>query len=63
MRKSGLIAVSFLLLFQISCGKKETDSRAQNRSGGRKSLVVSAREEASKIGLEILQKGGNAFDA
>jgi gamma-glutamyltranspeptidase/glutathione hydrolase len=28
-----------------------------------KAMVVSAREEASKIGAEILQKGGNAFDA
>ncbi len=26
-------------------------------------MVVSAREEASRIGLEILQKGGTAFDA
>jgi len=28
-----------------------------------KAMVVSAREEASKIGAEIMQKGGNAFDA
>lgn len=28
-----------------------------------KAIVVSAREEASKIGAEIMQKGGNAFDA
>ncbi|PVX47839.1 gamma-glutamyltranspeptidase/glutathione hydrolase [Flavobacterium sp. 103] len=28
-----------------------------------KAMVVSAREEASKIGTEIMQKGGNAFDA
>ena len=28
-----------------------------------KAMVVSAREEASKIGIEIMQKGGNAFDA
>jgi gamma-glutamyltranspeptidase/glutathione hydrolase len=28
-----------------------------------KAMVVSAREEASKIGTEILKKGGNAFDA
>ncbi len=28
-----------------------------------KAMVVSAREEASKIGIQILKKGGNAFDA
>lgn len=28
-----------------------------------KAMVVSAREEASNIGVEIMQKGGNAFDA
>jgi gamma-glutamyltranspeptidase/glutathione hydrolase len=28
-----------------------------------KAMVVSAREEASKIGSNILQKGGNAYDA
>jgi gamma-glutamyltranspeptidase/glutathione hydrolase len=28
-----------------------------------KAMVVSAREEASKVGAEIIQKGGNAFDA
>ena len=28
-----------------------------------KAIVVSAREEASKIGIEIIKKGGNAFDA
>ena len=28
-----------------------------------KAMVVSAREEASKIGVTILKKGGNAFDA
>ena len=28
-----------------------------------KAMVVSAREEASKIGVEIIKKGGNAFDA
>ena len=29
----------------------------------KKAMVVSAREEASKIGVDILKKGGNAFDA
>lgn len=28
-----------------------------------KAMVVSAREEASRIGIEIMKKGGNAFDA
>lgn len=28
-----------------------------------KAMVVSAREEASKIGVAIMEKGGNAFDA
>jgi len=28
-----------------------------------RAMVVSAREEASKIGVEILKQGGNAFDA
>ena len=28
-----------------------------------KAMIVSAREEASKIGVAILKKGGNAFDA
>mgnify|MGYP003652745304 FL=1 len=28
-----------------------------------KAMVVSAREEASKIGSDIMEKGGNAFDA
>ncbi|MBC7495426.1 MAG: gamma-glutamyltransferase, partial [Flavobacterium sp.] len=28
-----------------------------------KAMVVSAREEASKIGSDIIKKGGNAFDA
>lgn len=29
----------------------------------KKAMVVSAREEASKIGVAIMQQGGNAFDA
>ena len=28
-----------------------------------KAMVVSAREEASKIGADIMKRGGNAFDA
>ncbi len=36
---------------------------SQNGLVADKAMVVSAREEASKIGVEIIRKGGNAFDA
>lgn len=38
-------------------------SIAQTGLIAQKGMVVSAREEASKIGVEIMKKGGNAFDA
>src|SRR6188768_3698682 len=40
-------------------------SFAQNPTGlvTSKAMVVSARAEASKIGADIMKKGGNAFDA
>ena len=47
---------SFLLLFSVS-------NFAQTGLIANKAMVVSAREEASQIGVEIMQKGGNAFDA
>tara|TARA_R110000787_G_scaffold286157_5_gene403513 strand:+ start:4921 stop:6609 length:1689 start_codon:yes stop_codon:yes gene_type:complete len=53
-----LIIVSFLL---NSC-EKETSEKIQGVIA-EKGMVVSAREEASKIGIQILEKGGNAFDA
>lgn len=46
----------FLLLFSIT-------SLAQTGLISKKAMVVSAREEASIIGIEIMKKGGNAFDA
>jgi gamma-glutamyltranspeptidase/glutathione hydrolase len=54
-----LITLSLLLINCKTTPKKEriTGLIAQ------KAMVVSAREEASKIGTAILQKGGNAYDA
>ena len=49
------IIVSFLL-FTFFC-------QAQKGLTTSKAMVVSAREEASQIGVEIMKKGGNAFDA
>ena len=45
----------FLVIF--SCSKVDEGVVSEN------AMVVSAREEASKIGIKILKKGGNAFDA
>ncbi len=55
----------YLLLpfFFITC---KTESPKPERITGliaQKAMVVSAREEASKIGSEIMKQGGNAFDA
>ena len=47
-----------ITLFILSC--KPSGNRGVTAE---KAMVVSAREEASKIGVGILQKGGNAFDA
>ena len=49
-------SVLFLHLFPLI-------STAQTGLVTQKAMVVSAREEASKIGVEIMKKGGNAFDA
>lgn len=46
------------LIVLTSCKKEKTTGLITQ-----KAMVVSAREEASKIGVEILRKGGNAFDA
>ena len=56
-----------LIVLSFCCCKNNTEapiSKAQNRGLiAKKAMVVSAREEASKIGIEILKQGGNAFDA
>jgi gamma-glutamyltranspeptidase/glutathione hydrolase len=61
MKKSILFIVISLVI--LSC-KPSENAKVKNRGvTSKKAMVVSAREEASKIGTAILQKGGNAFDA
>lgn len=50
-------------IFFISCDKQEIKISRNQGLISEKAMVVSAREEASAIGLEIIRKGGNAFDA
>ncbi len=68
MKFSSLLLITFLF---FSCKEKP---KAQNLVEKPKveikhaviadsAMVVSARAEASRIGVEILKKGGNAFDA
>jgi len=54
-----LIAISIVL---FNC---KTPEKKEKITGliSQKAMVVSAREEASKIGADVLKKGGNAFDA
>lgn len=57
MRKISLL-IFFSAFFLIS-----NKTLSQTGLVSKKAMVVSAREEASKIGVEIMKKGGNAFDA
>ncbi|MGG8497755.1 gamma-glutamyltransferase [Tenacibaculum sp. TC6] len=54
------ILLSSMLLLIINC--KSTNEKPIGVIGD-KAMVVSARKEASSIGIAILKKGGNAFDA
>ena len=63
MNKISLLLVTGILLM---CCRKNTIQEKREKSRGfiaENAMVVSAREEASKIGLDIMKLGGNAFDA
>jgi gamma-glutamyltranspeptidase/glutathione hydrolase len=54
-----LLAISLLLIHCKTAIKKEKITGLVTKQA----MIVTAREEASKIGVDILKKGGNAFDA
>jgi gamma-glutamyltranspeptidase/glutathione hydrolase len=65
-KKHALLSLCILLCFwQCDSPKKEISQSTTPVLGliSQKAMVVSAREEASRIGSEIMQQGGNAFDA
>lgn len=52
-----------LLFLLILMGCKSEQTTIPTGLVTEKAMVVSAREEASQIGVEIMKQGGNAFDA
>ena len=58
-----LILQTGLVFSFFSCVEKSATPAAVQGEIAEKAMVVSAREEASEIGLAIIQQGGNAFDA
>ncbi|TFG74024.1 MAG: gamma-glutamyltransferase, partial [Flavobacteriales bacterium] len=49
-----------LLILMVQCKRQPASPTGMVAD---KAMIVSARQEASQIGIEILKKGGNAFDA
>jgi len=61
IRPTGL-ALSFILI-GLSCHQKPSTAPKILGTTAKNAMVVSAREEASALGLSVMAKGGNAFDA
>ncbi|WP_026709012.1 gamma-glutamyltransferase [Flavobacterium frigidarium] len=55
--------IIFILFIAITGCKSQKTAKAPKDLVANKAMVVSARSEASKIGIQIMQEGGNAFDA
>jgi len=65
MNRLHLLYILIIICF-VSCKNETKQPEKQTNHRGliaKKAMVVSAREEASKIGTEIMKQGGNAFDA
>ena len=57
------IVLLFLAYLLVQCKEKQNQQIEITGLIAKKAMIVSAREEASAIGVSILKKGGNAFDA
>lgn len=60
--RSGLVAI-FLLSLVLSVLPERTPVSAAAPARGKRGMVASQHEIASRIGVEIMKKGGNAVDA
>ncbi len=63
MKKSLEIILTILFLTQCNMPQVTNKKRPHDEVIAGNAMVVSARREASKIGIKILKEGGNAFDA
>ncbi|MBW3468070.1 gamma-glutamyltransferase [Arthrospiribacter ruber] len=53
----------FLFILIFACSTEQNNHDSEKGLIADKAMVVSAKEEASRIGLMMMEKGGNAFDA
>ncbi|MDH3322356.1 MAG: gamma-glutamyltransferase, partial [Flavobacteriaceae bacterium] len=56
----------FIVCISVQCKQQSSIYQQPQVQTGlitEKAMVVSARQEASEIGVAIMKKGGNAFDA
>lgn len=60
---SKLVVLSSFVFFLVQCKEHKVGKQIQRGLLADSAMVVSARVEASAIGISILEKGGNAFDA
>ncbi len=61
-----IVVIMMISIFFIQCKQQKISKGKQEAEIGliaKKAMVVSARSEASQIGVDIMKKGGNAFDA
>lgn len=64
LRFPGLLSIVLLaLLATVGCRQKPLEEESPRGVVSDSAMVVSARVEASRIGVEVLRSGGNAFDA
>ncbi|MDT0557484.1 gamma-glutamyltransferase [Ichthyenterobacterium sp. W332] len=61
----GFYLLLLMFVIHVSCKDSKSKNTTKDKpiASFENGLVVSAREEASKIGVDIMKQGGNAFDA